>query len=65
MMGVSPVSMDDETSGFNIALNITTNPCFNMMLDFSKTDMREMMAYYQEQGLIKHDPDALIEEMKP
>ena len=65
MMGVSPVTMDDVTSGFNIALNITADPRFNMMLGFSETEVRQMIAYYQEQGLIKHDPDELIEEMKP
>ena len=65
MMGVSPVTMDDVTSGFNIALNITADPRFNMMLGFSETEVRQMITYYQEQGLIKHDPDELIEEMKP
>ena len=65
MMGVSPVTMDDVTSGFNIALNITADPRFNMMLGFSETEVRQMIAYYQEQGLIKHEPDELIEEMKP
>ena len=65
MMGVSPVTMDDVTSGFNIALNITADPRFNMMLGFGETEVRQMIAYYQEQGLIKHDPDELIEEMKP
>ena len=65
MMGVSPVTMDDVTSGFNIALNITADPRFNMMLGFSETEVRRMIAYYQEQDLIKHDPDELIEEMKP
>ena len=65
MMGISPVTMDDVTSGFNIALNITADPRFNMMLGFSETEVRQMIAYYQEQGLIKHHPDELIEEMKP
>ena len=65
MMGVSPVTLDDLTSGFNIALNITTNPRFNMMLGFSESDVREMIAYYQQAGLIKADADTLIEEMRP
>ena len=65
MMGVSPVTLDDLTSGFNIALNITTNPRFNMMLGFSESDVREMIAYYQEAGLIKAEADTLIEEMRP
>ena len=65
MMGVSPVTLDDLTSGFNIALNITTDPDFNMMLGFSETDVREMIAYYREAGLIKADTEEMIAEMKP
>ena len=65
MMGVSPVTLDDLTSGFNIALNITTDPDFNMMLGFSETDVREMIAYYREAGLIKADTEEMIDEMKP
>ena len=65
MMGVSPVTLDDLTSGFNIALNITTDPDFNMMLGFSETDVRQMIAYYREAGLIKADTEEMIDEMKP
>ena len=32
MIGVSPVTLDDLTSGFNIGWNISTNPLFNQML---------------------------------
>ena len=65
MMGVSPVTLDDLTSGFNIALNITADPDFNMMLGFSETDVRQMIAYYREAGLIKADTEEMIAEMKP
>ena len=65
MMGVSPVTLDDLTSGFNIALNITTDPDFNMMLGFSETEVREMIAYYREAGCIKADTEEMIAEMKP
>ena len=65
MMGVSPVTLDDLTSGFNIALNITANPRFNMMLGFSETEVRQMIAYYQEAGLIQADTEEMIAEMKP
>ena len=67
MMGVSPVTLDDLTSGFNIALNITANPRFNMMLGFSETDVRQIITYYKEAGAISADTsiDALIEEMRP
>lgn len=65
MMGVSPVTMDDVTSGFNIATNISMNPLYNQMLGFSETDVREMIRYYQSVGMLKADEEALISEMKP
>ena len=43
MTGVSPVTLDDLTSGFNIGWNISTKHQFNMMLGFSETDVREML----------------------
>lgn len=65
MIGVSPVTMDDVTSGFNIALNISTDPWFNMMLGFSEEDVRQMIRYYREVGAIKADEETLIADMKP
>ena len=65
MMGVSPVTLDDLTSGFNISRNISTDPRFNMMLGFSETEVRQMIDYYRQAGLIKAETDALIEEMRP
>ena len=65
MIGVSPVTMDDVTSGFNIALNISTDPWFNMMLGFSEEDVRQMIRYYRGVGAIEADEEALIADMKP
>lgn len=65
MLGVSPVTMDDLTSGYNIAVNITMRPEFNMMLGFSETDVREMIRYYRSVGKIIRDEDDVVEEMKP
>lgn len=67
MTGVSPVTLDDLTSGFNIGWNISTEPQFNMMLGFSEEDVREMLQYYKEAGQLPADVDveAMIEEMKP
>ena len=66
MMGVSPVTMDDLTSGFNIASNISMRPEFNMMLGFSEEDVRGIIRYYKSVGrLQEHDEEALIDEMKP
>ena len=65
MMGVSPVTMDDVTSGYNIATSLTLDPAFNMMLGLSETEVREMIRYYSEAGAIDEDEDALIAQMKP
>lgn len=67
MIGVSPVTMDDLTSGFNIASNISTNPLYNQMLGFSENDVTEMLEYYKSQGKLKADANipAIIEDMKP
>ena len=65
MLGVSPVTMDDLTSGYNIATNITADAAFNQMLGFSEEDVRQMFNYYSEAGWLKGDVEAMIEEMKP
>ncbi len=65
MMGVSPVTLDDLTSGYNIATNISFNKDFNLMLGFSETDVRQMIRYYQGFGVLKRDEEELIAEMKP
>ena len=65
MMGVSPVTLDDLTSGFNIGWNISTDYQFNMMLGFSESDVREMFQYYKDAGQLKGDVEAMIAEMKP
>ncbi|AZO93467.1 AAA family ATPase [Halocella sp. SP3-1] len=38
--GISPVMLDDLTSGFNIASNITMNKLFNEMLGFTEKEVR-------------------------
>ena len=65
--GVSPVTLDDVTSGFNIGWHISTKPEFNQMLGFSQEEVRKMFAYYKEAGGIPatSDIEAMIDEMKP
>lgn len=67
MMGVSPVTLDDVTSGFNIGWNISIKPEFAEMLGFSTTDVVEMFTYYKEHGSIPADSDidAIVNDMKP
>ena len=65
--GVSPVTLDDVTSGFNIGWHISTKPEFNQMLGFSMEEVRKMFAYYKEVGGIPatSDIEVMIDEMKP
>ena len=67
MMGISPVTLDDVTSGYNIGWHISTKEEFNQMLGFSTEDVREMFTYYKNVGRIPADSDveAIIQEMKP
>ena len=67
MTGVSPVTLDDLTSGFNIGWHISTKPQFNQMLGFSTEDVREMFNYYKQTGEISNNADveAIVNDMKP
>ena len=63
--GVSPVTMDDLTSGFNIGTNYSTSPEFNELVGFTEQDVREMLDYYRTTADFHHTTDELIEIMKP
>lgn len=65
--GVSPVTLDDLTSGFNIGWNVSMAPELDKMLGFSTEDVREMFIYYKEVGMLPADSDveAMITDMKP
>lgn len=63
--GVSPVTMDDVTSGFNIGSNQSTDQSFNGVIGFSEEELRTMLTYYKGEGLVPDTTDALIEMMKP
>lgn len=63
--GVSPVTMDDLTSGFNIGTNYSLNPRFNEMTGFTEDEVREMFEYYASVLPFKHTVDELIKVIKP
>ncbi len=44
--GVSPVTMDDVTSGFNIGTNISLDPQFSDMTGFRHDDLSAIVRYY-------------------
>ena len=63
--GVSPVTMDDLTSGFNIGTNYSLTPEFNAMMGFTEEEVREMLTYYSTNSPFHHSVDELIEIIKP
>jgi len=69
LTGVSPVTLDDLTSGFNIASYVSQSAELNQMLGFSETDVKEMIKYYHSVGMIEGDlrqqTDFIISTIKP
>ncbi|MDM8527446.1 AAA family ATPase, partial [Anaerolineales bacterium HSG24] len=57
--GVSPVTMDDVTSGFNIGQQISLYPELNELLGFTKQDVINILEYY---GLEPNNLLPLIQE---
>ena len=63
--GVSPVTMDDLTSGFNIGTNYSLSAEFNEMTGFTEEEVRAMLTYYSTVCPFRHSVDELIKTMKP
>jgi hypothetical protein len=63
MTGVSPITLDDVTSGFNIGTNISLDPDINEMLGFTHTDVETMIEYYGQTGKIRHTTAEILEIM--
>ena len=63
--GVSPVTMDDLTSGFNIGTNYSLSPRFNEMIGFTEEEVRQMLTYYSTTIHFNHTVDRLLDIMKP
>ena len=62
--GVSPVTLDDVTSGFNIASMITMNARFNEILGFTEGEVREMLEYYKAEGRWTGDTEEVLGVMR-
>ena len=63
--GVSPVTMDGVTGGFNIGTNISLRPEFNETLGFREGEVRAMLETYRKAGAIReevHDALATMRE---
>ena len=62
--GVSPVTLDDVTSGFNIASMITLDPRFNEVLGFTESEVREMLEYYKAEGKWDGNTEEILDVMR-
>ncbi len=61
--GVSPVTMDDVTSGFNIGSNLSLQPAFNEMLGFTEDEVRRLVDTYRNLGVFDQDVTAAMDTM--
>ena len=62
--GVSPITMDDVTSGFNIGRNISLRPEFNDLLGFTEEEVRGLLEMYRDHGVFDQDVEAALEVMR-
>ena len=62
--GVSPITMDDVTSGFNIGRNISLRPEFNDMLGFTEEEVRALLEMYRDCGVFNQEVEAALAVMR-
>lgn len=61
--GVSPLAMDDVSSGFNIGDNISLEAIFQEMIGFSEPETRTLLTYYYDQGVLPLRVEECLETM--
>jgi hypothetical protein len=61
--GVSPITMDDITSGHNIGKNLSLEPDLNDLLGFTENEVWDMLSYYKNCGLLELDIDFCMDLM--
>ncbi|KPA12876.1 hypothetical protein MHK_006917, partial [Candidatus Magnetomorum sp. HK-1] len=62
--GVSPVTMDDVTSGFNIGDNVSLDKNINEFMGFTENETRSIINYYHGAGALTLDPEFCMDLMK-
>jgi len=62
--GVSPVTLDDVTSGFNIAKNITNDAQFNSIIGFTEPEVITLLNHYKDAGLLNEPIENLLNVMR-
>ena len=61
--GVSPITMDEVTSGFNIGANISLHRKFNEILGFTAVEVRGILETYRDHGVFDQDVDEAMAVM--
>ena len=64
MTGVSPVTMDDLTSGFNIATNISQEAGFHAMVGFTADETRRLFEDFRGTGKLTGDAEPHLRTVK-
>ncbi len=62
--GVSPVTLDDVTSGFNIARNVSLHPDFNELLGFTEAEVLRLLRTYRDRGVFSQDVEDALAVMR-
>ena len=62
--GVSPVTMDDVTSGFNIGTNISFDAAYNQIVGFTEKEVNDLVAMYRGKGVFDQDPEIAMKVMR-
>ena len=62
--GVSPVTMDDVTSGFNIGANISFDAAYNQIVGFTEPEVVDLLATYRDAGVFDQDPETAMATMR-
>jgi len=62
--GVSPVTMDDVTSGFNIGSNVSLDSRLNEFMGFTEKETKALLDYYHSAGELSLEPEACMDLMK-
>ena len=62
--GVSPITLDDVTGGFNIGKNISLWPEFNAILGFTEAEVSNLLRTYHEAGALDLNPNAALDVMR-
>ena len=62
--GVSPVTMDDVTSGFNIGTNISFDAGYNQIVGFTEQEVVDLVAAYRDAGVFDQNPETAMATMR-